>query len=248
MIYSINNYFIEWIIIWYGACRTYFEPITSGVLFMIKKLLFVSALSIFQPGCQGGNTQEKSTEDGSSVSTFSGYENNRRKTGLNGLAGVGLSKSYKVTGRTSMGPRDRNQCEATYSGDEKVTVTYSEQGVTKTSALYITGVNNSDFATSSNGIITDACGTIVEATFISNGRSVVERFVVVDQIYESHAQNEPNLDIAKAAYFDIRKALGHSDNFTQINVKTIANGSYTYTQNSDCSFMPGVLTICGFGW
>jgi hypothetical protein len=179
-----------------------------------------------------------------------GYENNRRYVGVSGMPSVGQSENMFVTGRTSMGSRDNNQCEAAYSGDETVSVTYLENGVSKTESLYITGVNNRSFGTDSNGVITDACGTVVEVTFdVRNNRSPVrKRFVVVDRIYEGHAQGRPNLDIAARAYYEVRQALGHQNNFDGMQVKTIAKGSYTYSQNSDCRFESGVKNSCGNGW
>lgn len=185
-----------------------------------------------------------------SSSDTKGYENNRRFAGVTGMPSVGQSETMFVTGRTSMGTRDNNQCEAAYSGDETVTVTYFENGVSKTESLYITGVNNRSFGTDRNGVITDACGTVVEVTFdVRNNRSAVKkRFVVVDRIYEGHAQGRPNLDIAAKAYYEVRQALGHQNNFDGMQVKTIAQGSYTYAQNSDCRFEAGIKNACGNGW
>jgi hypothetical protein len=203
---------------------------------MKASLFFV----IFVFGC-------KSAGDMSSVK---GYENNRRAVGVTGLMRVGQSQAMYVTGRTSMGSRDPNQCEAAYSGDEMVDVTYIENGTSKRESLYITGINNKSFGTDQNGLITDACGTVIEVTFdVGKGRAPLKkRFVVVDRIWEGHAQSRPNLDIAARAYYEMRQALGHNDNFNGMNVRTVALGSYTYAQNSDCTFQPGVKNPCGNGW
>lgn len=147
-----------------------------------------------------------------------------------------------------MGAQHRNQCEAAYSGSETVKVTWTEGGKTITQDLFITGVNNRDFATSDNGVISDACGQVLEATYTINGKTIVERYVVVDRIYEDHAQGEPNLDIAAASYTRIREALKHHDNFYKISVKTIARGSYTYAENQKCMFNPYGPSPCGNGW
>lgn len=179
-----------------------------------------------------------------------GYENTRRYVGVSGMARVGRSETMFVTGRTSMGPRDNNQCEAAYSGDEMVAVTYIDNGQLKTESLYITGVNNKSFGTDRNGVITDACGTVIEVTFdVGNGKvPAKKRFVVVDRIYEGHAQGRPNLDIAARAYYEMRQTMGHNNNFDGMQVRTVALGSYTFAQNTDCKFQPGVKSPCGDSW
>jgi hypothetical protein len=196
----------------------------------------------------------KTSAPGSSA--VQGYENSRRKVGVTGLASMGQSQQFYVTGRTSMGTRDNNQCEAAYVDNEKVSITYQDGGVTKTESLYIAGVNNTSFFGSKfpgyemNGVITDACGTVLEVTFdVKNGRQPIKmRFVVVDRIYEGHAQDRPNLDIAKEAFYKLRQDLGYGNNFDGMSVRTVAKGSYTYAQNSDCKFEPGQTNSCGSGW
>jgi hypothetical protein len=186
----------------------------------------------------------------SEIANVSGYENNRRMPGANGMPAVGSVSNFHVTGRTSMGGQDPNQCEAAYSGNEKVAVTYTENGVSKNESLYIAGVNNKSFFGTKidlNGKITDACGTVVEVTFTGNGKSIKQRFVVVDRIYEGHAQEEDNLDIAKEAYYAIRNALGIQNNFYAATT-VIAAGSYRFAQNQKCQFIPGQKSPCGNGW
>jgi hypothetical protein len=189
-------------------------------------------------------------------STVKGYENTRRMLNSDGLKPVGDSEAFFVTGRLSMGLKDRNQCEAAYVDDEKVLVKYEEDGEKKIEPLYVTGVNNLSFfgahdsSRDLNGKITAACGTVVEVNFdVKNGSTPIKmRFVVVDRIYEQHAQDRPNLDIAKQAYLELRKRLSHENNFDGMTVQTIAKGSYQYAQNNDCWFEPGNLNRCGDGW
>jgi len=204
-----------------------------------KSLSFSFILGACQSHQEGSNEQSGDTQ-------LYGYENTRRAIGVNGLKKPGDSNLYFVTGRTSMADTARTQCEAAYAASQMIRVSYQDPTTgPKVENLYVAGVNNRDFGLSDNGKIPDSCGTVVEATFKKNNKEVIHRFVVIDRIHEDHAQNIPNLDIAKDPYNKIRAELNHSDNFTHVSVKTIAPGSYSYQDNPSCQFVSGSKTLCG---
>ena len=92
---------------------------------------------------------------------------------------------YDVTGRTTMGQSDRNQCGIQYTGSERV----------GTPPMLITGIDSRNFGSFSDGVTTPICGQIVEADL--NG--TVVQFVIVDRIWENTSDNQ--LDVAHEVFY-----------------------------------------------
>ena len=93
--------------------------------------------------------------------------------------------AYEITGRTTMGTEDRNQCGIQYTGSERV----------GNPPMLIAGIDSRNFGTMSDGTPTGICGQIVEV----NINGTVMDFVIVDRIFQNTSSNQ--LDVAKEVYY-----------------------------------------------
>ncbi len=114
---------------------------------------------------------------------------------------------YEVTGRTSMGLRDPNQCGIDYSGNERV----------GNQQLLITGIDNTHFGTNQDGQLTSSCGRV--AYLHLNGKR--HPFVIVDRIWE--ARHASQLDVAREFFYGPMGSNNVSNGTVEIT-STVASG------------------------
>ena len=113
-------------------------------------------------------TQLDASHSGKATAMFGLLDSKPTKwggTGLPALAAVSGTVSAEVTGRTSMGPRDNNQCQMAYSSDWKI------------NGMPMAGVDGTTFGSNVDGTVSPMCG---KCATIGN-----TKYVIADRIWQN---------------------------------------------------------------